>query len=206
MAKNEAELGPLGTRHIELPFSVAALGFGVHATLVVPGQGLTLRYQGSYLGVGEPDRHAGYVYQFLSRSASVAGGRGGWSWVVWSCYLGSSLDGEYLQDLVAVVVDDLDGDLAGLGRVEGAAGGGVQGRPGGFVDFGAEGALELVVGLAGAKEVGVADEEALAAVVGVEEPAGDVVGGAAADLAGGGVVDVQALDGDDDLAVRAGSG
>ena len=46
----------------------------------------------------------------------------------------------------------------------------------GFVDLCAEGSLELGVGVVGAKEIGVADEEALAVVVGVDEPAGDVVG------------------------------
>ena len=43
-------------------------------------------------------------------------------------------------------------------------------------DVGPQGAAELVVGVVGAGEVGVADEEALAVVVGVDEPAGDVVG------------------------------
>jgi hypothetical protein len=62
------------------------------------------------------------------------------------------------------VVDDLDGDLAGGGAGEGLAGGGVEGRPGGCVDVGAQGALELFVGLVDADEVGVADEEALAVV------------------------------------------
>ena len=46
----------------------------------------------------------------------------------------------------------------------------------GFVDLGAEGALEPGVGVVGAEEVGVANEEELAVVVGVDEPAGDVVG------------------------------
>ncbi len=46
-----------------------------------------------------------------------------------------------------------------------------------------QGSLELLVGLVGAREVGVADEEALAVVVGVDEPAGDVVGRGVADLA-----------------------
>ena len=44
-------------------------------------------------------------------------------------------------------------------------------------------------------------EEALAVVVGVDEPAGDVVGGGAANLPGGRVVDIHALDLGDDLAV-----
>jgi hypothetical protein len=46
----------------------------------------------------------------------------------------------------------------------------------------------------------VAHEKALFVVVGVYEPAGDVGGGAGADLAGGGVIDVEALDLDDDFA------
>ena len=50
-------------------------------------------------------------------------------------------------------------------------------RPGGFIHFGAKRALQLVVGVVGAREVGVADEEALAVVARIDEPAGDVVGG-----------------------------
>ena len=83
---------------------------------------------------------------------------------------------EHLQDFIPEVVDNLDGDLARLGGVEGVALGAVEGRPLGLVDLGAEGALELAVGVVGAEEVGVADEEALAVVVGVDESAGDVVG------------------------------
>ena len=52
--------------------------------------------------------------------------------------------------------------------------GAVERRPLGLVDLGAEGVLQLVVGVLAAAEVGVADEEALAVVVGVDEPAGDV--------------------------------
>src|SRR4051794_22228334 len=81
-----------------------------------------------------------------------------------------------LQDLVAVVVDDLHGDLAGRRRVEGLAPGTVDRLPQSFVDLGAEGPLELLEGLVGPEEVGVADEEALAVVIGVDEPTGDVVG------------------------------
>ena len=44
-----------------------------------------------------------------------------------------------------------------------------------------------------------ADEEAFAVVVGIDEPAGDVVGGAAADLLGRWVVHVQPADLDFDL-------
>jgi hypothetical protein len=44
---------------------------------------------------------------------------------------------KHLQHLVAVVVDDLDGDLAGLGFVEGTAGGAVETGPCSFIDLGA---------------------------------------------------------------------
>ena len=57
-----------------------------------------------------------------------------------------------------------------------------------------------------AEEVGVADEEALLVVVGVDEPAGDAVGAVAADLAGAGVEDVDAVDLHPDLAVLARAG
>jgi len=43
-----------------------------------------------------------------------------------------------LQHLVAIVVDDLDGDLAGGRFWEGAARGGVGGGPGGLADVGPE--------------------------------------------------------------------
>ena len=54
----------------------------------------------------------------------------------------------------------------------------VERLPGVVVHLGLEGTGELVVGLVAAEEVGVADEEGLAVVVGVDEPAGDVVGAA----------------------------
>ena len=56
--------------------------------------------------------------------------------------------------------------------------------PGFLVDLGLEGGLERLVGITGsAGEVGVADEEALAVVVGVNEPARDVVRAVAPDFA-----------------------
>ena len=45
----------------------------------------------------------------------------------------------HLQHFVAVVVDHFYGDLAFFGRVEGAAGGGIEGGPDGLVYFGAKG-------------------------------------------------------------------
>lgn len=102
------------------------------------------------------------------------------------------------------MVDDLDGDLAGVGSVEGAALGGVQFCPGRFIHLCPERPLQLLVGPVAAREIGVAHEEALAVVVGVDEPAGDVGSGVAANLPGGGIVDVETLDLDLNPAIRAG--
>ena len=91
-----------------------------------------------------------------------------------SCLPGFS-GSEDLHYFVAEVVDDFDGDAAGGGFGEGAGGVAVEGRPGFGVDLGSEGGLEGLVGVVGAEEVGLADEEALLVVVGVDEPAGDAV-------------------------------
>jgi hypothetical protein len=90
----------------------------------------------------------------------------------------------HLQHLVAIVVDDLHRDLAGFRRVERDARRPVQLRPLGLVDLSPQCFLELLVWLIGAAEVGVTDEEALAVVLRVDEPARDVGGAAATDLAG----------------------
>jgi hypothetical protein len=66
----------------------------------------------------------------------------------------------------------------------------VKGGPGVLIDLGLEGGLEGVVGIVGTEEIGVADEEALLVVVGVDEPAGDAIGPVTADLPGVGVKDV----------------
>ena len=55
----------------------------------------------------------------------------------------------------------------------------VQRRPGFFVDLRFQRGLQRAVGIVGAEEVGVADEEAFFVVVGVDEPAGDAVGAVA---------------------------
>ena len=54
-------------------------------------------------------------------------------------------------------------------------------------------------GIVGAEEVGVADEEALLVVVGVDEPTGDAIGVVATDFAGVGVEHIDAVDLDLDL-------
>ncbi len=58
------------------------------------------------------------------------------------------------------MIDDLDRNSAGGGLGEGAGGVAVEGVPGFAVDFGLEGGLERLVGVVGAEEVGVTDEEA----------------------------------------------
>ena len=66
-------------------------------------------------------------------------------------------------------------------------------RPRVLVDLGLERGLQRPVGIVGAEEIGVADEEALLVVVGVDEPARDAVGAIAANLARAGVEDVHAV-------------
>ena len=61
--------------------------------------------------------------------------------------------------------------------------------------------MQLFVGAIGPGEIGVANVEAFFVVVGVNEPGGNVIGRAATDLAGGGVVDVQTLERDGVLAI-----
>jgi len=53
-----------------------------------------------------------------------------------------------LQNLVAIVVDHLDRDLAGVWLWEGPALRAIERRPRRLVDLGAQGSLELVVGIA----------------------------------------------------------
>ena len=67
-------------------------------------------------------------------------------------------------------------------------------RPGVCVDLGLEGGLQRFVGVAGSQEVGVADEERLFVVVGVDEPAGDALRPVAAYLARVGMEHIHAVD------------
>ena len=97
------------------------------------------------------------------------------------------------------MVNDLDRDASRGRFVEGAGEIAVQRLPRLLVDLRLEGGLECLVGVVGAKEVGVADEKALLVVVGVDEPAGYAVRAVAADLTGAGVEDVNAVDLDLDL-------
>lgn len=68
------------------------------------------------------------------------------------------------------MVDNLDGDLAGLGSGEWSALGPVEAGPGVLVDLRREHPLELVLTLLLAGEVGAADEEALLIVISVTSP------------------------------------
>ena len=103
---------------------------------------------------------------------------------------------EHLHHLIPKVVDDFYSDPPGLRFVEGAGGVAVEGGPGLVVDLGFEGRFQGAVGIVGTEEVGVADEEALFVVVGVDEPAGDAFGAVAADFAGLRVEDIDAVDSD----------
>ena len=72
----------------------------------------------------------------------------------------------------------------------------MEGGPGVCVDFGFEGGFQGGVGIVGAEEISVADEETFLVIVGVDKPAGDAIGTVAADLAGVRVENVDAVDGD----------
>ena len=105
----------------------------------------------------------------------------------------NTLHSKDFHDLVAEVVDDFDGDTAGLGFGKGAGSVTVERFPGFPVDIGFERRLEGFVRVVGAKEIGVPQEEALLVVVGVDEPTGDSVRAVAADLPGVGMEDVHAV-------------
>ncbi len=94
------------------------------------------------------------------------------------------------------MVDYFDCDAAIGGFVEGAGGVAVETFPGFFVDLCFQGALERLVRVVRTQEVGVANEETLFVVVGVDEPTGDAVGSVAADFAGIGMKDVYTEDSD----------
>ena len=91
------------------------------------------------------------------------------------------------------MIDHFHRDAAALGFLEWPRCVAVQRRPGFFVDLGFEGGLQRAVGIVGAEEVGVADEEAFFVVVGIDEPAGDAVGAVADDFAGLGFEDIHAI-------------
>jgi len=91
---------------------------------------------------------------------------------------------------------DFHGDAAGFRGRELAAGGAVEAGPGVGVDLGFQGGFQFLIGVLAAEEIGLTDEEAVGVVVGIDEPAGDVVLdlAGAADFAGGGVEDIDAAE------------
>src|SRR5579872_968274 len=106
---------------------------------------------------------------------------------------------EYLHNLVAKVIDDFHCDATARGPRERTRGVGIERRPGLLVDLRLERCLEALVGVVRAQEIGVADEEALLVVVGVDEPGGDAVGIVRADGARIGVEHVDTVDLDADF-------
>ena len=99
------------------------------------------------------------------------------------------------------MIDHLHGDAARGRFGERSRSVAVKGFPSFLINLGLEGGLESLVGVVGTEEVGVADEEALLVVVAIDEPAGDAVGGGAADFAGVGVEYIDSVDPDIDLSV-----
>src|SRR4051794_23202360 len=101
---------------------------------------------------------------------------------------------EDLHDLVAVVVNDLDGDLVPLsGGREGARGGLVHRFPSFRIDVRLERHLEPLIGVVAPSEVAMTHEERLAVVVGVDHPESDLAGVIASYFARRRVVDVNTL-------------
>lgn len=74
------------------------------------------------------------------------------------------------------MVDHLDGNPAGGRRVKGKAFGAIKGSPGTLIHLGAQRPLQPLIGLVRAGEVCMPDKEALAIIVRVDEPAGNVIG------------------------------
>ena len=97
------------------------------------------------------------------------------------------LNKEHLQNFVAEVVGHLHNDTAGIWFSERPGGVAVERFSGFLVDLCFEVRLADFVRVVGAEEIGMAHEEALLVVVGIDEPAGDAVGAVTADLAGVGV-------------------
>ena len=87
------------------------------------------------------------------------------------------------------MVNDFHRDSTGLRLIERTRYVAMERGPSFFVDLGFQRCLERLVGIVGAQEIGVADEETLLVVVGIDEPAGDAVGAVAANFAGSGMED-----------------
>lgn len=81
------------------------------------------------------------------------------------------------------MIDDLRGDAATFGFLERPVGVAVESVPGLRGRFWPCGGFQCAVGIVGEQEGGMADENALLVVVGIDEPAGDAVGLVDHDLA-----------------------
>ena len=85
-------------------------------------------------------------------------------------YLDSLIYPKNLHHLIPQVIDHLHRNAPRLRLVERARHVAVQRRPGVGVDLGLQRGLQRLVGVVGAEEIGVTDEEGLHVVVGVDEP------------------------------------
>src|SRR5438105_11825528 len=109
-----------------------------------------------------------------------------------SCYLCNLV---HLHHLVTVVTDDLDRNFACCGFWEWPACDPIEGFPRFVIDLRPQRLAQLFIWVCRAlpSEVGVANEECLSVVVGVDEPTRDVVRGAVPDIACRRVIHIQAL-------------
>jgi hypothetical protein len=96
--------------------------------------------------------------------------------------------------LIPQVVDHLHSDAARSGLCKRNERVPVERFPVFKVYLSLERCLEALVGIVLAKEVGLAHEEAIAVVIAIDEPAGNVVGLVTADFAGGGIKEILELD------------
>lgn len=92
------------------------------------------------------------------------------------------------------MVDDFDGDAARFWFIEGAGGVAIKGGPGFRVDFGLQRSLQGTIGIIGSEKIGVANEEALFVVIGVDKPARDTFSAVTDDFAGLRFEDVHTVD------------
>ena len=80
------------------------------------------------------------------------------------------------------MVDDLHGDASRFWLIKGSGGIAVKAFPSFLVDLCFESCFERFVRVAGSQEVGMTDKEAFFVVVGVDEPASNLIGVAGADI------------------------
>ncbi|MCX8519722.1 MAG: hypothetical protein ORN21_06280, partial [Methylophilaceae bacterium] len=91
---------------------------------------------------------------------------------------------KHLHHLIAQVIDNLHRDASAGRRGKGARSIAVEAIPCLKVDVGFERGFKRFVGVVGTQKIGVADEKTFLVIVGVDKPAGDVVGVVADHFAG----------------------